>query len=129
MTLYVMPMISYKWAYDSKDQKAIIRINSTSSHQWSSQDLIFISKLPTGRKSSSFNQLNASKFSKRHASQYNKYRSYLWQIFRSTMSFGFSPTGKLKVRDMWLMGCPNPYKLQQSWERIFLKVFNHAKTK
>ena len=30
---------------------------------------------------------------------------------------------------MWLMGCPNPYKMQQSWEYTFLKVFTHTMTK
>ena len=30
---------------------------------------------------------------------------------------------------MWLMGCPNPYKLQESWECTFLKVFTHTMTK
>ena len=27
---------------------------------------------------------------------------------------------------MWLMGCPNPYELQQSWEFTFMKVFTHT---
>ena len=30
---------------------------------------------------------------------------------------------------MWLMGCHNPYKLQQNWEYTFLKVFDHTNTK
>ena len=30
---------------------------------------------------------------------------------------------------MWLMGCPNPYKLRESWECTFLQVFKHTKTK
>ena len=31
------------------------------------------------------------------------------------------------VGHMWLMGCPNPYELQQKWECIFLKVFSCTK--
>ena len=34
-----------------------------------------------------------------------------------------------KIFHMWLMGCPNPYKLQQNWECTFLKVINHTNTK
>ena len=30
---------------------------------------------------------------------------------------------------MWLEGCPNPYKMEQSWECTFLKPFTHMKTK
>ena len=30
---------------------------------------------------------------------------------------------------MCLMGFPNPYKLQESWERTFLKVFTHKNSK
>ena len=30
---------------------------------------------------------------------------------------------------MWLMGCPNPYMMQESWECTFLKVFTHIETK
>ena len=30
---------------------------------------------------------------------------------------------------MWLMGCPNPSKFEQSWECTFLKVFTHMNTK
>ena len=33
------------------------------------------------------------------------------------------------VRHIWLMSCPNPYKLQHTWDFIFLKVFTHTKTK
>ena len=29
----------------------------------------------------------------------------------------------------WLMGCPNPCKLQKNWECTFVKVFTHTKTK
>ena len=32
-------------------------------------------------------------------------------------------------KHMLLIGCPNPYKLQQSWGFTFLKVFTHTKTK
>ena len=32
-------------------------------------------------------------------------------------------------KHMWLMGCPNPCKLKQSWEFTFLKVFTYTKTK
>ena len=30
---------------------------------------------------------------------------------------------------MWLVGCLNPYKMEQSWECTFLKLFTHMKTK
>ena len=30
---------------------------------------------------------------------------------------------------MWLEGCPNPYKMEQSWECTFLKLFTHMNTK
>ena len=30
---------------------------------------------------------------------------------------------------MWLEGCPNPYKMEQSWEYTFLKLFTHINTK
>ena len=30
---------------------------------------------------------------------------------------------------MWLVGCPNPYKIEQSWECIFLTLFTQMKTK
>ena len=30
---------------------------------------------------------------------------------------------------MFLIGYPNPFKLQQIWECTFLKVFDHTKTK
>ena len=30
---------------------------------------------------------------------------------------------------LWLMGYPNPYKMQESWECTFLKVFTHIKSK
>ena len=30
---------------------------------------------------------------------------------------------------MWLMGCPNPYELQQNWTLTFIKVFTNTKTK
>ena len=33
------------------------------------------------------------------------------------------------VGHMWLMGCPNPYELQQKWECIFLKFFTHINIK
>ena len=29
---------------------------------------------------------------------------------------------------MWLEGCPNPYKMEQSWECTFLKLFTHTST-
>ena len=30
---------------------------------------------------------------------------------------------------MWLMGCPNPNNMEQTWECIFLNTFTHIKTK
>ena len=30
---------------------------------------------------------------------------------------------------MWLEGCPNPHKMEQSWECTFLEVFSHMNTK
>ena len=30
---------------------------------------------------------------------------------------------------MWLIGCLNPYEMQESWECTFLDVFNYTKTK
>ena len=30
---------------------------------------------------------------------------------------------------MWLKGCHNPYKMEQSWKCTFLKLFTHMKTK
>ena len=33
------------------------------------------------------------------------------------------------VLHMWLEGCPNPNKMEQSWECTFLKLFKHMKTK
>ena len=34
----------------------------------------------------------------------------------------FERTDQQFFCDMWLMGCPNPYKMQKSWECTFLKV-------
>ena len=30
---------------------------------------------------------------------------------------------------MWLLGCPNPYKMEQSWECTFLRLFTHTNPK
>ena len=30
---------------------------------------------------------------------------------------------------MWLEGYPNPYKMEQSWERTFLRLFTHTNPK
>ena len=30
---------------------------------------------------------------------------------------------------MWLMGCPNPYEMERSWECTFLKLLTHMNTK
>ena len=30
---------------------------------------------------------------------------------------------------MWLLGCPNPYKMEQSWECTFLRLFIHTNPK
>ena len=30
---------------------------------------------------------------------------------------------------MWLEDCPNPYKMEQSWESTFLELFTHMNTK
>ena len=30
---------------------------------------------------------------------------------------------------MWLEGCPNPHKMEQSWECTFLELFAHMNTK
>ena len=30
---------------------------------------------------------------------------------------------------MWLVGCPNPSKIEQSWECTFLKLSTHMNTK
>ena len=34
-----------------------------------------------------------------------------------------------KVFHMWLVGCPNPYKMEQSWECTFLRLFTHTNPK
>ena len=34
--------------------------------------------------------------------------------------------GMLKTH-VWLVGCPNPNKMEQSWECIILNVFSHIK--
>ena len=34
-----------------------------------------------------------------------------------------------QILHMWLEGCPNPYKMEKSWECTFLKLFTHTSTK
>ena len=33
------------------------------------------------------------------------------------------------IKHMWLVALPNPYKIEQSWECIFLKHYSHVNTK
>ena len=36
---------------------------------------------------------------------------------------------KISIFHMWLMGCPNPCEMQQSWEWTFLKHYSQVNTK
>ena len=36
---------------------------------------------------------------------------------------------KFSIKYVWLEGCPNPYKMEQSRECTFLKLFIHTNTK
>ena len=45
-----------------------------------------------------------------------------------THAVKFRSLGLLDLQ-MWLMGCPNPYKMHENSDCTFLKVFTHSKTK
>ena len=44
------------------------------------------------------------------------------------MSVVIALVSRAKLEHMGLMGCPNPYELQESWECTFLKVFTFENT-
>ena len=51
----------------------------------------------------------------------------LQPIWNVQKIFRNSGVGTHLLTHMLLMGCPNPYELQQSWEYTILKVFPHTK--
>ena len=53
----------------------------------------------------------------------NDGKLYILSIYRN-----FGPANDVG-RHMWLEGCPNPSKMEQSWECTFLRLFTHTNTK
>ena len=65
-----------------------------------------------------------------------KVRGQLMNETWSNIGIRWEPYDESRVRifssiliHIWLVGCPNPYKMEQSWECTFLRLFTHTNPK
>ena len=72
--------------------------------------------------------------------QYKLLEDGFWRLFKdwkpievrnslSETTSTLNGVNSCRVAHMWLVGCPNPNKVEQSWECTFLKLFTHMMTK